>query len=280
MERTGKELIEYLKEMAVWVRRETLKVHRVAPETRLASSLSDIEIFVALYYGGILKQNPKDISWEGRDRFIVSKGHGGVSMYPILADLGFFDKRELSMCCQEGSILGCIPDTVIPGFETINGSLGHGLGVACGMATALREKKSGSRVFVLAGDGELYEGAVWEAVMLAPQLKLGNLVLIVDRNKVSMLDFCSEIIDLDPLDEKFRGFRWMVRHVDGHDMREVYEGLLEFKKDDSPVPKVIIAETIKGKGVPRLETDCLSHIKSLKEAEVDALLDGLKCSIK
>ena len=134
-----------LESKAQWVRRETLRIHHLAPETRIASSLSDVEIFVALYYGGILSFDPADPRWEGRDRFIVSKGHGGVSLYPILADLGFFDRRHLARVCRADSFLGAIPDMLVPGFETINGSLGQGLGVACGIAKGLKQKDVGGR---------------------------------------------------------------------------------------------------------------------------------------
>src|SRR6266702_4947277 len=156
------ELLAHLQQKALWVRKETLRLHGLAPETRVASSLSDVEIFVALYYGKILKYDPQKTQWKERDRFIISKGHGSISLYPILADVGYFDPKELDQICCEGSFLGGIPDTMIPGYETINGSLGHGLGVACGMALALKRKKSAATVFVLLGDGELYEGSVWE----------------------------------------------------------------------------------------------------------------------
>ncbi len=138
--------METLERKARWVRRETLRIHHRAPETRIASSLSDVEIFVALYYGGILRCDPADPRWEGRDRFIVSKGHGGMSLYPILADLGFFDRRHLARVCRTDSFLGAIPDMLVPGFETINGSLGQGLGVACGIAggSGKRSRRPGS----------------------------------------------------------------------------------------------------------------------------------------
>ena len=179
-----------------------------------------MEIFVALYYGGVLDCDPRDPHWERRDRFILSKGHGGVSLYPILADLGFFDRRELSRVGRAGSFLGAIPDILIPGVETINGSLGQGLGVACGLSLALRRKSPELSVFVLVGDGELYEGSVWEAVMFAAHHRLDNLVLIIDSNKKSMLGYCAEILDL-PLEEKFRAFAWEADSVDGHDLRGV-----------------------------------------------------------
>lgn len=137
----SEEFFNFLNSKSKCVRKETLKIHKIAPETRIASSLSCLEIFVALYYGKILKYNPEDLQDNKRDRFIISKGHGAISLYPILADLGFFDKSELKKVCREGTFLGGIPDSIIPGFETINGSLGHGLGVACGIALALKKKE-------------------------------------------------------------------------------------------------------------------------------------------
>jgi len=262
------ELIKFLEEKALWVRKETLKIHKIAPETRLASSLSDVEIFAALYYGKILKFNPKNLQWEGRDRFIISKPHGAISLYPILADLGFFNKNELKKVGQKGSFLGGIPDTTVPGFETINGALGHGLGVACGVALGLKNKNSKSKVFVLLGDGELNEGAVWEAIMFAGHHKLNNLILIIDNNKISMLNYCKNIIDLTPLQEKFRAFKWKVKIVKGNNIKELYKSLKELKKEKGNYPKVLLANTIKGKGVTQLENDVLCHIKTLKEDEI------------
>jgi transketolase len=269
-------LITFLKHKARWVRRETLKIHKLAPETRLASSLSAVEIFTALYYGKIIKFNVKDIKSEKRDRFIISKGHGAISFYPVLADFGFFPIENLSKVCKEGSILGGIPDSVIPGFETINGSLGHGLGVACGIAVALKRKRRREKVFVLMGDGELYEGSVWEAVMFAGEHKLDNLILIIDNNMACMLDFCKNIIDLAPLDKKFAAFNWTVKTVNGHNLDELYSSLKYFKDFSNDKPKVLIANTVKGKGVPRLETDPLSHIKNLQPEEAEALIVDLE----
>lgn len=267
---------KFLEDKSCWVRKETLKIHQLANQTRLASSLSAVEIFTVLYYGKLLKFKPGDIRFEKRDRFIISKGHGAVSFYPILSDLGFFPKSYLTQVCAQGSILGGIPDCVIPGFETINGSLGHGLGVASGIALALKRKKREEKVFVLVGDGELNEGSVWEAVMFAAEQGLDNLILIVDNNKACMLDFCKNIIDLAPLDKKFEIFGWEVKTVDGHSVRELYASLKNFKGGLRGRPKVLIADTVKGKGVYRLETDPLSHIKNLSFEEARELIAGLE----
>ena len=259
---------DFFRERSLWLRRETLKIHNIAPETRIASALSSIEIFVVLYYGKILRFDPKNIYWEGRDRFIISKGHGATSLYPILADFGFFDKKELERVCQKDSFLGIIPDSIIPGFETNNGSLGHGLGVSCGISLALKRKKTNAKVFVLLGDGELNEGSIWESIMFAAEHKLDNIMVIIDNNKVSMLDYCKNIINLTPMEKKFKIFGWDVETIDGHNVEELYNSLIDFRgKRGDQKPKILIADTVKGKGVSMLENDPLCHVKSLSKDE-------------
>lgn len=269
--------INLLKSKSKFIRIETLKIHKLAPETRVASSLSPIEIFVSLYYGNILNYNPKNPRDNDRDRFIISKGHGSISMYPLLADLGFFDKSELNKVCQEGTFLGGIPDPIIPGYETINGSLGHGLGVGTGIAVALKTKQKKQNIVVLTGDGELNEGSNWEAIMFAQQHKLDNLTLIIDYNKTSMLDFSKNIIDMNSLNKKFEAFNWEVYEVvDGHDIEEVYNTLKNTISIRNKKPKVVIVNTIKGKGVPFLETNSLSHILSINQDDIDYLIKEIE----
>lgn len=270
------ELLPLLEEKSKWVWKETLKIHKLAPETRIASSLSPIEMLVTLFHGGIIKHDPKNVKWEGRDRFIISKGHGTISFYPILADLGFFDMSELGRVGAKESFLGGIPDCVIPGYETTNGSLGHGVGVACGISLALRKKGGPQDVVVMVGDGELYEGAVWEAVMFAGAHGLDNLTVILDSNKICMLGYCKDVIDLEPIEEKFKVFKWQTTSVDGHDIGALYDTLASVKSDRNGKPKLIVANTIKGRGVPSLETDSLCHIRSLKPEQVDELIAGSK----
>ena len=267
--------INYLRQKALWVWKETLAIHRRAPETRLASSLSVIEIFVALYYGGGLKFNALDPLDENRDRCIISKGHGSICMYPILADLGFFPLEELNNVCKTGGFLGGIPDPVIPGYETVNGSLGHGLGVATGIALALKTKKSDSDVFVVTGDGELHEGANWEAIMFASHHKLDNLNLIVDNNNISMLDHTDNIISHSGLVDRLTSFGWSCVEVDGHDIVAVQKEILEQKNTANKKPKAIIAKTLKGHGVPGLENASLSHIMNPKPELIDELIENL-----
>lgn len=262
----------FLKDKAHWVWRETLAVHRRAPETRIASSLSPVEIFVALYYGGVLRFNPRQPLAPERDRCVISKGHGSICMYPILADLGFFPREELFRVCQAGSILGGIPDPIIPGYETVNGSLGHGLGVAAGMALSLNRRQAMPQVFVLTGDGELHEGSCWEAIMFASQHGLDNLNLIVDNNKISMLGYTDDIISLGALGEKLASFNWDTSEVDGHDVNAVHTALLAMKAKQEGRPKALIAHTLKGRGVPGLENAALAHILNPKPELIDTLL--------
>lgn len=261
-----------LKEKARWVWLETLAIHRRVPETRLASSLSPVEIFVALYYGGVLRFNPAHPYDEARDRCVISKGHGSICMYPILADLGFFSMEELQRVCVTGGFLGGIPDPVIPGYETVNGSLGHGLGVATGMALGLRTKRSDRNVFVLTGDGELHEGANWEAIMFASQHKLDNLNLVVDENSISMLGYTNDIVSHGSLANRLQAFGWDCRSVDGHDVEKVQQELVQLKNTHNLKPKALIARTLKGRGVPGLENAPLSHIMNPKPELLDSLL--------
>jgi transketolase len=269
--------IDTMTAKAHWVWSETLRMHRLAPETRVASSLSAVEIFTALYYGGLLAHNGADPRWERRDRLIVSKGHGSICLFPILADRGYFDMTELDRICKEGSFLGGIPDTIIPGYETINGSLGHGIGVGCGMALALKRKGSASHIYVVAGDGEFCEGSMWEGIMFAAHHRLDNLTLIIDNNKLCMLDRCENIMTVEPFDLRFQAFGWQTERVDGHDMAALHAALAGLKQRGATGrPAVLIADTVKGRGVPELENDALCHIRTLTPAEIDRATGGAR----
>ncbi|HNR93823.1 MAG TPA: transketolase [Kiritimatiellia bacterium] len=258
---------------ARWLWEQTIRLHGRAPETRLASSLSLVEILTALYYNGYVKSKPAELNWEGRDRVIISKGHGAITLYAILADLGYYPMNELERVGQQGSFLGGIPDPIIPGFETVNGSLGHGLGVGCGMACGLRQKDNTSTsVVVIVGDGELHEGANWEAAMFAGHHRLNNVVCIVDFNKKAMLDNTDKIIGLEPLDAKFSAFGWDTFRVDGHNLAALTDCFERVFKYPRKGPVAIIADTIKGRGVPVMESDPLCHVRTLSKKEIAELL--------
>ena len=194
-------------------------------------------------------------------------------MYPILADVGFFDPCELERVCAAGGFLGGIPDPVIPGYETVNGSLGHGLGVASGMAHGLKVRERDQQVFVITGDGELHEGAVWEAIMFAPQHQLDNLNLIVDDNGTSMLGYTDDIISHGSLSSRLKAFGWDAIDVEGHDVLAVQAQLLAMKAKRNCAPKALVCKTVKGHGVPGLEREALAHILNPSPEVIDQLLD-------
>jgi transketolase len=273
--RRGRMKLDKLKSKALDIRKRTILIHSKAQDSRIASSLSCVDILTVLFYGRILKYKKGNPLWEHRDRLIISKGHGSICFYPILADIAYISEKEIGSVCTDGSRLGSIPDAVIPGYETINGSLGHGLGVGCGISLALKTQKRKERVFVLMGDGELNEGAVWEAVMLASEKKFDNLILIIDNNKISMLDYCKNIINLEPLQDKFRAFNWKVYTANGHDVNDIKNVFMKLLSDKHRGPKVIIADTVKGKGVNFLENDPLCHIKNIKPDMIKTVLENI-----
>ena len=229
-----------------------------------------------MFYGGILNYFPDDPLNDNRDRLIVSKGHGSICLYPILADLGFFDKKELDRVCQKGGILGGIPDPIIPGYETVNGSLGHGLGVAAGIALGQKRRGHNNNVFVLTGDGELHEGSTWATIMLAPTYVDSNLVVFIDFNGLQSYDKVKDVISYDKLDKILEHFGWKVIKIrDGHSFKE----LLRLKKTiniNYKKPLCIKCKTIKGKGVHKMENDNLWHYKPPNKTEYSHFLKEIK----
>lgn len=250
-----------LEKKANWMRRQTLEMCVCGGGGHLVSSFSCADILVALYYGGILRFDPANPDWDERDRFIISKGHGATILYPILADLGFFSSDELSKFCQDDSMLGVHPDNNIPGIEVITGSLGHGLSIATGLALAAKMDKKDYMTIALLGDGECYEGAVWEAAMFAGHHQLNNLAGMVDRNGLSVTDFTEKNLRLNPLEDKWRSFGWDTITINGHAFPEILAALENFRSRSSDKPLMIIANTIKGKGISFMENDPLWHTR-------------------
>jgi transketolase len=242
-----------LKEKAAWVRSQILEMIVSANKGHIGGAFSCTDILVALYYGGILRFYPNNPNWNERDRFILSKGHSCVALYAVLADLGFFSISELNSFCQKGSMLGGHPDRNIPGIEADTGSLGHGLGIAAGLALSAKIDKKDYKTVVLLGDGECHEGSVWEAAMFAGHHQLNNLVAIVDRNQQCVTDFTEDCNRLEPFADKWRAFNWDARDVNGHSFTELLGVFKDFRSRESPRPLVIIANTIKGKGVSFME---------------------------
>ena len=221
----------------------------------LASSLSCIDI-LAILYEKILKINPKKKDYK-RDRFILSKGHAAGALYETLAHKGFFNKNRLKTYGSKDSLLEEHPNPKLNGIEAPTGSLGHGLPVACGMALSAKILKMNFRTFVLLGDGECNEGTVWESILFASSIKLNNIIAIVDFNGWQGIGRTKSILNLNPFSEKWKSFGWNVKKINGHNHRQLYNCL---KKRYSK-PTVIIAKTIKGKGVSFMEDDNNWHYR-------------------
>ena len=241
----------------------------------VGSSLSLIEIMRVLY-DDILDYRPNDPEWAERDRCILSKGHGCLAQYVMLAEKGFFPHEVLDTFCRRDSILGGHPEAgKIPGIEASTGALGHGLPIGVGRAIGLRLQGNDARVFVITGDGEINEGSVWEAAMSAAKHRLSNLVVMVDYNKIQSAGPTAEILDLEPLVDKWRAFGFATTEVDGHDVAAL-RALLRRVPLDAARPTAIICHTVKGKGVAFAEYNAEWHHKSSIKAEViEELYDAI-----
>jgi transketolase len=238
-----------------------------------AFSIADI---MAVLYGRVMRHDPSQPSSPLRDRFILSKGHAGVAVYATLAEAGYFPVSQLSQHYQNGSVLsGHVSHKGIPGVELSTGSLGHGLGVGTGMAKALKLAGRNARVFVLLSDGECDEGTIWEAALFAQHHGLGNLVAIVDYNKIQSLAPVAETLALEPFRQKWESFNWQVVETDGHD-HAALAAAFDTVVSGSPCPTVIIAHTIKGKGVAFMENTVLWHYRTARADEFDRALKELE----
>jgi transketolase len=251
-------------------------IHR-SRASHLGSCLSMADILASLY-GDTLRTRSSEPDWPERDRFILSKGHGAAILYAALAERGFFPVSELDSYCQSGSRLTGHATSGVPGVELSSGSLGHGLPVGCGIALAAKRGKLPFRTFVLLSDGELDEGSNWEAILFAPQHQLDNLVAIVDYNKIQSFGSVKDVLDLDPLADKFRAFRWAVKEVDGHNMQELTETFRSLPLETGR-PTAIIAHTVKGKGVSFMEDQLAWHYKSPTSEQVEIALKELESAL-
>jgi transketolase len=237
----------------------------------IGSSMSLIEIFRVLY-DDILAYRSAEPQWPDRDRCILSKGHGCLALYVLLADKGFFPAKELDSFCLRDSILGGHPEAgKVPGVEASTGALGHGLSIGVGIAIGLRMRAARARVFVVVGDGEINEGSVWEAALSAHKHRLSNLTVMVDYNKIQSAGPIAEILDLEPLADKWRAFGFSVAEVDGHDVEELRRVLRRMPLA-ADAPTAIICHTVKGKGIPFAEHDANWHHKSSLKTDVIAKL--------
>jgi transketolase len=246
--------------LACNIRVSVLKMVNKGGSSHIGSILSIVDI-LAFLYGSAMKLNPKNPSWDKRDRFILSKGHAGAGVYAALAECGFFDTKELEKHCQNGSkFSGHVSHKGIPGIEFSTGSLGHGLPVSAGMAYAAKLNKGKHRVFCLMGDGEVVEGSNWEAMLFSAHHKLNNLIIMIDRNRLQSMKDTEDTIKLEPLLDKFEAFGWDSMEIDGHSFIELESAINSPQHKDKP--RIIICNTVKGKGVSYMEGKVEWHYRT------------------
>lgn len=270
----------HLADRAKFIRLETLRLTRIAGAGHYSSTFSAAELLAALYYAH-LRIDPANPQWEDRDRFVLSKGHAAIGLYPVLADLGFYAPSKLDNFTKLGSSFGDHPDMKkIPGIDFSSGSLGHGLSVALGMALAGRMARRDYRTYCMLGDGELNEGQIWEAAMAAGHFKLQGLVGIVDRNQLSIDGPTEKVMSVEPLVDRFASFGWDVKRIDGHDMSSVLATLGALKPAGEGKPQMIIADTIKGRGVKYMELSLDWHVGNLVGADYDDAWSEIEAGLK
>lgn len=260
--------------LAKEIRKKSLRMVYQAKASHIGGALSMVDILSVLY-SSVLKYDSSDPHWSERDRFILSKGHSCVSFYSTLALCGFFPLEELNEYGNNGSRLLSHTTHYVPGIELSAGSLGHGFPVACGVALAAKRKKESYRTFVLVGDGEMDEGSNWEALLFAAHFELDNLCLIIDYNKIQSLGATNDVLKLEPLKSKLEAFNWNVLQINGHNHDEILQAFTnaaEVKKK----PTVIIADTIKGKGVSFMENQLLWHYKSPSEEQYNQAIEEIE----
>ena len=243
-------------------------------------SLSSADLMAVLYFGGGLRHDPSDPQWDGRDRFILSKGHVAPILYAALAESGYFPVEDLLTLRRLGSKLQGHPVRgKVPGVEMSTGSLGQGLSMACGIALAGKMDGKDYRTVCLLGDGELQEGQVWEAAMFARQYGLENLVAVVDRNRLQITGNTEDAVGLDPLPEKWRSFGWNVIVIDGHDIPMIQEALAKAYEPNGR-PTAIVMNTIKGKGVSFMENNASFHGKAANAEEREQAVRELREAVQ
>ena len=267
----------FLENMTLQLRRDIVRATTKATSGHPSTSLSMVELLTVLFFGGVLRYDPKEPHHPERDRFVLSKGHGAPGLYPTLAHAGYFPVEDIMSLRQLGSPLEGHPNMCrLPGVESSTGSLGQGLSIGIGHALGARLDGLDFRVYVMVGDGESQEGQIWEALMFAGNHKLDNLTAIIDRNGYQQTGAVDDIQPLDPLEDKLRAFKWDVMTIDGHSLDEVQKAF-DWARGVKGMPQVIVANTVKGKGVSKLEqaSDKL-HGKALPEEDEPQALEEIE----
>jgi transketolase len=268
------QFVDILEKKAFYLRKRIIKLCVSSGAGHITSSLSILDILVALYLGNILRYDSNDPAMQNRDR-LIPKGHSTLALYSVLAEAGFFKKEDVNTFCQKGTIFGGLATTSVPGIECHTGSLGHGLPFAVGMALSAKMKNEDHLIYVIVGDGECQEGTTWEAAMAIAQFNLTNLIWIIDRNRMQLSGTTSNVMELEPLDKKIQSFGINTTVIDGHNYNEIFDALSVDRKNLPAKPMAIIANTIKGKGVPFLENKLKWHARKPDKDELEIILEQL-----
>ena len=256
------------------IRKQVFLQAYAAGGAHMGAAFSVTDILGTLYFGEVLRYRPEQPDWEERDKLILSKGHAGVALYAVLALAGYFDAGELKTFCQPGSRLGGHPKIgEVPGVEASTGALGHGLSFGIGIAYANKVDGRKSHIYVILGDGECQEGSIWEGALSAPTLGLDNLTVIVDHNKLQAMDELETIVRMKPFADKWKAFGWNVVEIDGHNHAEIRQASLIRCEN---VPTLVIAHTVKGKGVSFMENVPIWHYRMPDEEELRVLMSELE----
>jgi transketolase len=257
------------------LRRTVIRTLEAGQRGHVGAAFSLVEILRVLY-DDVLKYDARNPRWPGRDRFVLSKGHGCLALYAILADKGFFPESELARFCKSDGLLGGHPEHHIPGVEASTGSLGHGMSIALGFALNARSRRASHRTFVVIGDGESDEGSIWEAALSAGKHRLGNFVVLTDYNKHQSYGTTAEVQDLEPLSDKWRAFGFAVVDVNGHDVGALRDVLTRLPAGAAR-PTSVICHTVKGKGIPFAENNMAWHHQNKVTAQdAERLLAALE----
>jgi transketolase len=274
-----------LAERSHWLRNALFEMSDSARLGHIPSSFSCAELVVSLYYGGILRYNARNPKDDRRDRFVVSKGHAGMVTYPILVERGFIPQKELQRFCKQDCVLRMYPDPSIPGVEAITGSLAHGLGTLAGRALRAKMDSLNYNCIALISDGECYEGSTWEHALFAAKqhegsyaghIGLDNLVAVVDHNNCIITDTISHCVELAPLKNKWESFGWYAQEINGHSYSQIMQAFQNINSNSEGRPSVIIARTIKGKGIPFMENRPDWHNKRPNDEQIRIAQEALQ----
>ncbi len=265
-----------LNDIAFEIRKRILKVAYKGRSGHIATSLSAVEILVELYFDQLLRYDAKKPDWKERDRFVLSKGHGSLLLYNILAKAGYFSFSELESFCQPGTKFGSHPTIAIPGVEASTGALGHGYSYAIGVAMAAKISEQDHLVYALLGDGECQEGSVWEGAASVINYPLNNLVTIIDFNRLQATNYVENIMNAGDFRKKWEAWGFDVLEIDGHNLKEVHDALYIDRTNLPSKPRVVIANTVKGKGIPLMENNPQWHSRIPTEAELCQILEEMK----